>query len=378
MADQSTVVLERANSALVARDFTYAEKLLVNLLRQEPSHGKALDLLGTVYTRSDRWEQALSVYLKLSEINPDNVEVLNNLGVIYRRIGRYEDSISVLTRARETGQDTETVLYNLGNTWKQMGDYAQAALCFSDVIDNKPDDVLAYNHLGSIHALSGRHDLALQAYRRGLQIDPNHPFIHYNMAHSYEALGRPSEAVGEFTAALKTKPGWLDALRDLASLYLRQKDEDSCLSTLRRILAVDPSDTRALVEMGSIASKNGRTAEAADYYSSALKADPFHIPAALGLVQLREKEGKLDDALADLQSLNARSPGLPDVLIHLARLYVKLQQYPEAKAVFRELGGTESENIAALAPGRMYAQLCETSKLNSAFPASRLDLAGII
>ncbi|MBN2810479.1 MAG: tetratricopeptide repeat protein, partial [Spirochaetales bacterium] len=137
MADQSTVVLERANSALVARDFTYAEKLLVNLLRQEPSHGKALDLLGTVYTRSDRWEQALSVYLKLSEINPDNVEVLNNLGVIYRRIGRYEDSISVLTRARETGQDTETVLYNLGNTWKQMGDYAQAALCFSDVIDNK-------------------------------------------------------------------------------------------------------------------------------------------------------------------------------------------------------------------------------------------------
>jgi hypothetical protein len=37
-----------------------------------------------------------------------------------------------------------------------MGKYSERP-CFSDVIEKKPDDVLAYNHLGSIHALSGKH-----------------------------------------------------------------------------------------------------------------------------------------------------------------------------------------------------------------------------
>lgn len=379
MADQTSVILERANSAIVARDFTYAEKLLMNLLRQNPDTPEALELLGSVYLRADRFENALSIYKKLAEIHPGNAEILSNLGSIYRRLGKYEESIAALLEAKKTGDDVETVLYNLGNTYKQMGNYAEAALCFSDVIERKPDDVLAYNHLGSIHALSGRHDLALQAYRRGLQIDPNHPFIHYNMAHSYETLARPIEAAAEYNAALKTKPGWLDALHDLAVFYIRQKDEPSSVATLRRILAVDASDVRALVEMGGIAGKGGRNDEALAYFRKAIATDPANVKAVLGLVQIYEKQGQFEEAVVELKSLQTANPKSVEILVHLARILLRIQQYPEAKSVFRQIEAIEPDNLVALRlQGKMYAEQGENELAEVCFTKIlAIDPAGV-
>lgn len=79
MADQNSVILERANSALIARDFAYAEKMLLNLLRQNEESLEALTLLGTVYLRSNRLEKALSVYKKLAENNPETPKFLTVL-----------------------------------------------------------------------------------------------------------------------------------------------------------------------------------------------------------------------------------------------------------------------------------------------------------
>jgi hypothetical protein len=46
MADQTSIIIERANSALIARDFSYAEKLLLNVLKESPDAREALALLG--------------------------------------------------------------------------------------------------------------------------------------------------------------------------------------------------------------------------------------------------------------------------------------------------------------------------------------------
>jgi uncharacterized protein HemY len=61
MADQTSIIIERANSALIARDFSYAEKLLLNVLKESPDAREALALLGTVYLKADRYANALSV-----------------------------------------------------------------------------------------------------------------------------------------------------------------------------------------------------------------------------------------------------------------------------------------------------------------------------
>jgi tetratricopeptide (TPR) repeat protein len=199
------------------------------------------------------------------------------------------------------------------------------------------------------------------------------------MAHSYETLGRPSEAAAEYNAALKTKPGWLDALHDLALLYMKQKDEQACVATLRRILAVDAVDVRALVEMGGIAGKNGRNDDALAYFRKAIANDPSNVKAVLGLVQIYEKQGQFEEAVTELKSLQATNPKSVEILVHLARILLRLQQYPEAKTVFRQIEALDPDNLAALRlQGRMYAEQGENEQAELCFTKIlAIDPAGV-
>ncbi|HAH61960.1 MAG TPA: hypothetical protein DCL73_07665, partial [Treponema sp.] len=63
-----------------------------------------------------------------------------------------------------------------------MGAYDEATECFESVIDENPNDVLAYNHLGAIYALRREHQKAVAVYKRGLQVVPNHPILQLNLA----------------------------------------------------------------------------------------------------------------------------------------------------------------------------------------------------
>ena len=70
-----------------------------------------------------------------------------------------------------TGEDDNAVYYNMGYTYKLMGNNEEGAKCFQRVIDENPNDVLAYNHLGSIQAARGEHAKALNTYAKALQLD---------------------------------------------------------------------------------------------------------------------------------------------------------------------------------------------------------------
>ena len=103
-----------------------------------------------------------------------------------------------------------------------MGKYDDALNCFNRVVEENPEDVLAFNHIGSIYALKNQNKDAVSSYLRGLKIDPNHPILHLNLAKSYDALGEFEKAQSEYEAALKTKPGWLEAIENYADLLLKK------------------------------------------------------------------------------------------------------------------------------------------------------------
>ena len=113
-----------------------------------------------------------------------------------------------------------------------MKQYDKAAECFMNVIDSNPNDVLAYNHLGCIEDLRGNHDKAIAAFSRGLQVDPNHPVLHYNVALSLASQGKDEEAEKHFQAALRSKPTWSEAAGKYADLLLHMKETEKAKDIL--------------------------------------------------------------------------------------------------------------------------------------------------
>ena len=111
--------------------------------------------------------------------------------------------------------------YNENYTYKLMGKYEEAVSCFLNAIELNPNDVLAYNHLGTIEDLLGKPDQALAAFSRGLQIDPNHPILHYNLALHFADLNETEKAITHFEAVFRVRPNWDESLDAYSELLIK-------------------------------------------------------------------------------------------------------------------------------------------------------------
>lgn len=243
---ENSLLLSRARSAVLARDFTLAIRLYRQLLRDKPDDISILNQLGELYMKAGKDDQALPVYKKITEIDKTAVKPFITIGGIYRRLKMYDESIAALEQALVEDGTNAQISYNLGFTYKVMGNSDAAVSCFEEAIELNPDDVLAYNHLGVIHAENGDYEKAVQSYLRGLNIDANHPVLLLNIAKSYEAMGEIDKAFISYEGALRSKPLWVEAVEGYSRLLVKKNRAKAACSLINRALAVNPKDQKLL------------------------------------------------------------------------------------------------------------------------------------
>lgn len=349
MADSNKeFMLKRAQNAVLARDFTLAARLYKTVLKENPKDIEVLSKLGSTYVRAGEDERALEVYNQILRIDNTDFNALNSLGGIYRRLKRYEDSIMVLERALTTGSNTNEVYYNMGHTYKLMGNYDDAADCFVTVIEENPNDVLAYNHLGSIQASRGEHIKALQSYNRALQIDKNHPILHYNSALSYMALGKLEQAKLSFENALRTKPGWIEAMVDYADLLIGLNKNKEAQDLLFQAQKLNAEDVNILNALGKLNFKCKDYSLAEKNYQAVLAKNSEDYRALTGMALVYEKQRKLLDSQALFEKLENFDIDNYDIVLQHARVLLKLNELEKAYTRINKICQNNPKNCDAI------------------------------
>lgn len=349
MADSNKeFMLKRAQNAVLARDFVLAARLFKTVLKENPRDVEVLAKLGSTYVRAGEDEKALTVYKQILQIDNTDFNALNNLGGIYRRLARYEESVLVLERALTTGTNTNQVYYNLGHTYKLMGNYDDAADCFVTVIEENPNDVLAYNHLGSIQAARGEHAKALQSYNKALQIDKNHPILHYNSALSYIALGKLDQAKLSFENALRTRPGWVEAMVDYADLLIGMNKNKEAQDLLTQAQKLKSEDVNILNTLGKLNFKRKDYAMAEQNYLAVLAKNSEDYRALTGMALVYEKQRKLLDSQSLFEKLEQFDTDNSDIVLQHARVLLKLNEYEKAYSRINKICQNSPKDCEAL------------------------------
>jgi len=101
------------------------------------------------------------------------------------------------------------------------------------VVEQDPDDHLAWGVLGLAQSLLGNHAFAVSAYERALRLAPENPWYLHNLGHLYDAmLDRPADAVPLLRRAL-----------------IRLREDPHVLASLAHALARagEPTEARALM-----------------------------------------------------------------------------------------------------------------------------------
>ena len=295
--DEKEIVFNRAKNAMLSRDFTLAARLFKSLLADEPNNLELLNSLGQLYIKASDDEKALPFYEQIVKLNPVNVDAYNNMGGIYRRLKRYDESIEILNKALGFNKNISDIKYNLGFTYKLMGKNDEACDCFEYVISENPNDVLAYNHLGSIYATKKDYQKSISIYKRGLQVDPNHPILQYNLARSYVATNADLDAFKAFEAALRAKPSWKDAVKEYSALLNKySRTKESC-EVIQKAINLYPTDGHLYYLLGKSFLVQTDYESAVKSFEKAISLDKTNPSYYEKLIFAYEREKKYDEGL---------------------------------------------------------------------------------
>ncbi len=342
--NEKNLILTRAKSAVLSRDFATAARLYKQLLKNDPSNVDYLKELGSIYVKNGEDAKAIPYYEQIITFYPHYVEAMNSLGAIYRRLKRYEDSINILQKALDEDRQTGSVNYNLGFTYKEMGNYDDAIEAFEIVINENPSDVLAYNHLGKIYYEKKDYAKAISSYKKGLQVDQNHPILNYNLAVCYDEAKMYTEAIRCYEAALKAKPGWVDAIRDFSNLLITCQRTKEASDLVHRSIELYPNDSQLLCLLGRIYISQFDYDSAIKTYKKAAIFAENDIRILSGLADALEKGEKPQEALDSVIKAMELEPDNKDLKKQYVHTLLSAEEYESAGINLQEL---ESEPDSA-------------------------------
>ncbi len=238
--------------------------------------------------RAGMRREAMDCYIRVLRDDPENADALYFVAVLSIQEGQIEEGVKLIHRA-------------LGF------DARQARL---------------HNLLGqALHRLS-RHDEALVAFDRAIEINPDYADAHGNRALLLSEMGRSGEALLGFDRALKLRPDSADdwcnrgtALHDLGRLAEALESYDQALLRDPRLAGAHANRADILRDLGQLDAAMGHPdskalddAEAA--YTSAIRIDPQFVGARVGRARLRLLRGQWETGWPDYEyRLRAPAPG---------------------------------------------------------------------
>jgi arylsulfatase A-like enzyme/Tfp pilus assembly protein PilF len=162
-------------------------------------------------------------------------------------------------------------------------DFATAERMLRAVLRTDPDQPLALDTLGSIQFKRHELDASRATYTHLLKVAPYYGNAYAELAHTDALLGQRAEAERLYQQAYTADPSNGRALRELGLLLVDDGNLDEARKVLEQSLALQPNDFFALNALGEVHVRQGDFVAAASALEKAVAADPRLVPPRLNL-----------------------------------------------------------------------------------------------
>jgi len=182
------------------------------VLREKPNHREALYLRGTVAHQSGDEESAVALLRKAIASGANQQKCYNVLGLALGALGRIDEAVAAFERAMAMGGDPG-VRANLGNLHRHQGDAHQQAGRFAEAINAywrglevNPGDIQAWYACGCAEASREEPVAAVECLRKAVELDPNWAPALHNLGKNLFETGLVDEAIDCMRRAAETGP----------------------------------------------------------------------------------------------------------------------------------------------------------------------------
>ena len=270
-------------------------------LEVNPQSAEICFILGSLYARQKRWQQAISSYRQAIALQSDFAKAHRHLAAAMKQSGNPDLAANHLYEALQLQPDSATAQehYELGQILQTQDKPARAIACYRTAIELQPDFKNAYDNLAQLLMQQGKPARAIKAYRQGVKHNPQDYSYYLALASALAAEGKwvracnnyqqaaelkPSaeiyyqlgkllrsksrfpEAIAAYCKAIELDPNFKNAYIDLQYTPIAQEQSAKLIEFYRQIVAEHPEITIAWGNLGDALTQQDRIAEAIDCY----------------------------------------------------------------------------------------------------------------
>jgi tetratricopeptide (TPR) repeat protein len=237
--------------------------------------GPRLSLAGLLISIGDVSEATLELE-EILEDNPQNVEGYNLLGRIYIRQGRTDDAIALLERSIAAGVRDVNLTETLAAAYLGKGRMTEAIKFYEEILSQKPGDKQTLRILGELYTRIEDYNSAARSYSAMFSDDP-------------EVV---REVIGRLEELLKKVEGNIEIRELLSDIYMKVINPEAAVIKLREILRLEsgklgemvlklksilkhyPNHPSASLALAEALYRQGNFSEAVELYQQLIKVKP--------------------------------------------------------------------------------------------------------
>jgi Flp pilus assembly protein TadD len=180
--------------AMQVEMFDEAKSALQRAVELRPNDPPLLLALGIAWLRKTDLFEAEKLFRRVIEIQPANGQAQLHLGYVLLIQKKYQEARLWLEKSGRSGVALPEVSYYLGLLAQDQGDDVRAIALLAKAVQQTPSYALARIALGSSYMRLKNYERARQELETAVQLAPDEPSGHYNLALLYARTKEPAKA----------------------------------------------------------------------------------------------------------------------------------------------------------------------------------------
>jgi protein O-GlcNAc transferase len=251
-----------------------ATRLYETILRQNPRHFDALNLLGVIACQHGNFAVAVQRLGQALKVNPAYAPGHSNLGYALRELQRFDEALASCDRALALQPDLADALSNRGGALRALRRYEEALTSYDRALALQPGHAETWNARSILLCELKRPQEALAGFDRALALRPAYAEALSNRGGALRSLGRFAEALACYDRALAIRPDHAESWNNRGIVLSELGRPQAALACYERALALKPDDAESLNNRSTALCALGRHAEAIQSFERLLARKP--------------------------------------------------------------------------------------------------------
>jgi tetratricopeptide (TPR) repeat protein len=189
-----------------------------------------------------KFDEAVAVYLRALDIEPDSVMINYNLGSCMASQEKFDEAMAYYERCLEIVPRHTDALFLMAEILRKQGKPVEAATLYRKVAIYAPHQARGPMNLAPMLAKRGRHGEAATWWRKALAIEPGNPLAMMGLGDALAGQDKFDEAIDQYQNALAISPRLLPLLNATGIALAKQGRTDEAVEMFERALRINPND----------------------------------------------------------------------------------------------------------------------------------------